>query len=330
MEEGYPKTYEWLIRNVPHVWAFCYYYLDNRLLGSVWHPFRHFWNMLMARKFSAELKLNQPNAIITTHFLPADVLSALKKNKSIRSKVCVVITDLHPHRFWLSRYADFFITGSDQTKKVCQKRGIPEHKLHTLGIPIGMQFSQAKDRAAILSSLGLSDSRRTLLIASGGMGVGPIEWLFKELVLLENSSPGKCQLIAVCGNNANLFTRLDAISKVSKMPVKVFGFTDIMDKLMFASDLMITKPGGLSVSEALASSLPMIFFGMIPGQEELNAKYTVARGAGLLARNKEEVITIVRELLGDSARLDIMKQKAKLAGNPNSARETVSLIMGTN
>jgi len=281
----------------------------------------------MAKAFLERVRLEQPTVIVATHFFPAVALAEAKQFGWLTSRVVVVVTDLFPHRLWLTPEADAFVVGSEEVKAVCQQRGIAEARIHPLGIPIAKAFRHSPDKGMVRERLRLDPARQTLLIVSGGEGMGPMSQLVRHLVTLEAVHPKHLQLLVVCGSNVRLRETLDRVAAASTMPMRVFGFVDTMPELMGVSDLLLTKPGGLTVMEALAMGLPMIFFNAIPGQERFNADYVIRHGAGLNAAHPAQVKETVLRLLDHPAQLDAMRSRALSLAKPTAAQQLVETLI---
>lgn len=326
---AYPRIYETFVRRFPHSWAMSYYALDAPVVFQVCQWWRRRWNWWMAAKFRRWLQRHPTDVVVSTHFFPADVCGAMKRAGRLQARLVVVITDLFPHRLWLAPEADAFVVASEPTREICRMRRIPDAKLHLLGIPIEAKFRQARDRAAVCRDLGLDPSRRTVLIASGGMGVGPIKEVVEEL--LANEAIERCgmQLLVICGGNEALRRELQALAdRISIMPVRVFGFVETMHECMQVSELLVTKAGGLTVMEALAVGLPMVFIGTIPGQEQLNAEYTISRGAAVQMDTPEDVAGTVFRLFKDSlGELEQMRARARSLSRPAAADAIVTQLV---
>ncbi len=261
--------------------------------------------------------------IVATLFFPADALASAKREGWLKARLVTVITDLFPHRFWLAREADAVAVGSLQTKALCVERGIDDRRIHVTGIPIGARFAQPVARDEAMRRTGLDPARRTVLIASGGMGVGPIAEIVDGLV--RRGRPG-LQLVVVCGQNAALAQQLTA-RPAGAVPVQVLGFVQTMPELMRAADVLITKPGGLTVTEALASGLPMVLCGTIPGQERFNAEFVLEHGAAINAPKPEEAVARALELLDHPDRLTEMRCRAQAVGRPRAAEDVVEQLI---
>lgn len=265
------------------------------------------------------------DVVVATHFFPADVVGALRHCGRLSSRFLVVITDLFPHRMWIAPEADVVAVGSEMTRQVCEHRGIPRERLQVTGIPVGSRFGQPVERRAACQRLGLDPSRRTLLITSGGMGYGPIEEIVTGLAASE-AAADHLQLLVVCGNNHALAAHLERRCHDAPMPVRIFGFVETMPELMQASDLLITKAGGLTIMEALTVGLPMVLCGIIPGQESLNAEYVVSQGAAVSVPQPSGAVARALRLIERPEQLDAMRQRANALRRPRAAEDIVGLL----
>ena len=328
LRRGYPGVYGWLVRHMPACWGFGYRLLDWAPIFTLIQPWRRLWNLLMARRFVNWLVAEQPDFVIATHFFPADLFTDGKRTGWLQAKAIVVITDLFPHRLWLGRSVDRFVAGSEKTKEVCVQRGIPPERVRACGIPVHERFRRASgSNAGRLHEFGLDASRQTVLVTGGGIGLGPIKELVAALIALERTRPSRLQLLVVCGENATLYQQLSELTRGAPMPMTLFGFVETMPELMAASDLLVTKAGGMTVTEAMVVGLPIVFLGVLPGQEELNLHSTVASGAGVQARRPEEAAALVRDLLDDPARLSAMRARAAALGRPTAADDIIQWVL---
>ena len=324
---GYGWIYLMLVRHGPWLWKACYDVLDTGLGYRLVQPLRRAWNLLMTRRFMPWLCDQRPSIVIATHFLPADVCSTAKQRGWLVAPLAIVVTDWHPHRFWLSPQADAVVVASQESAVVCERFGIARERLHVIGIPIGRGFGASPNRAAFQERFHLHPTRRTVLVASGGTTVGRFERVVESLLALERVRPGLLQLLVVCGEDEKTKHRLMERAPRHAMPMQVFGFVDYMADLMAVSDLVVAKAGGLTVSEALGNGLPLVFYHVIPGQERMNA-LTVARGgAAIIARAPHEVAAAVQRCFSEPSVLRAMQQAAQSLGHPDAAQRIISQVV---
>jgi processive 1,2-diacylglycerol beta-glucosyltransferase len=261
---SYNSIYLALVRYFPTLWGLFYYCLDNPLIYAVVRPIRRLTNHVNSKKLVKFLLAEEPETIIVTHFFALEVIAHLKKKGILKnSRLVTVITDYKSHTFWLSGYVDSYIVGSGYTREDLLKRGIPDARIKAFGIPCSKQFSEKRDKRALRSKIGFAADKKTIFILGGGFGVGPIKRIVFYLDKLEEDF----QCIVVCGYNKKLYDSLVKITQGAKHTFKIYGFVDNVDELMGLSDALISKSGGISVTEALNASLPMVVIDPIPGQE---------------------------------------------------------------
>ncbi|MDH5174915.1 MAG: glycosyltransferase, partial [Elusimicrobiota bacterium] len=210
-----------------------------------------------------------------------------------------------------------------ETKETLVERGIPGRKIKEIGIPIDPKFMSSYDKLKKRAELGLPGEVTTLLIAGGSQGLIPVQRILR--LLSQVNTP--FQAIIVAGRNKRLWLRAKKMGKKLAFTTKVLSYTNSMDKLMDASDLIITKPGGLTSAEALAKGLPLIIVKPIPGQEERNGRYLIDQGAALAVEHLKDLPEVIEELLLSPQKIEEMSQKAQLLARPKAAEEAAKAIM---
>lgn len=315
----YNVVYIFLVRYLPTLWGFFYYILDNPLIYSVLRPLRRLVNHLNSKKLIAFLITTKPDTIIATHFMPINVVSDLKKRGVLKTRLISVMTDYKSHKFWFSKYVDSYVVGSEYTKNDLIKRGIPPDRIQPFGIPCAKSFSEEKNIAALKSEMGLDPAKKTIFILGGGFGIGPI----KRLVLYLDKVDREFQGIVVCGYNKKLYTSIERITQTTTHKFKNYRFVNNIDELMAVSDVLVSKSGGISVTEALNAGLPMIVIHPIPGQEMRNYKFLEKHNAALKIRNPKEITRLVEGLFG-SNKLDVLKENIMEVRRINSAERVAN------
>jgi len=311
----YRGSYFFLISKVPSLWAFAFAILDFSFLQWIIRKFRRVYNFANGQKFQKFLIKENFDYIISTHFMPNEVASSLKRKKLITSKIISAVTDYDVHRIWTADFVDTYAVGCDWTKKKLLRIGIDESKIIVTGIPTNEKFTSEKDIGELKRKLEIKEDVFTVLIATGSFGIGPIE------EIIEASSG--LQIIVVCGHNQSLFSSL---SSNKKELVRVFGLVDNMHEIMAVSDIMVTKPGGLSISEALVSKLPMIFFNPIPGQETNNIKVLREYGIGISDCSIEQIIEELNKMKSSKEIFSDAVEKTKNLAHPNAVKDIISLL----
>jgi processive 1,2-diacylglycerol beta-glucosyltransferase len=183
------------------------------------------------------------------------------------------------------------------------------------------QFCAALDRAACAAELGIEPERFTVALMAGGAGVGAIDELAARLLRASD----ELQLVALAGRNADLLGRLKKLAKSWPRQLFPLGFTTTVERVMSAADLVVTKPGGLTVSECLARHKPMLLVSPIPGQEERNADYLLEAGAAVKAADAATLEFKLGKLMTDPAKLRAMSEAAHKIGRPQAARDVIAL-----
>ena len=259
----------------------------------------------------------RPDAVISTFPVAGGVVSDLKADRPIIAGT--VITDYGVHQAWLHPATDLYFCACREVREDLVARGIPWDRTVVSGIPVAEKFAEEFDRAELRRSLGLSDRFTALLTAAAGSS-GDLRDIAAQL------AGAGIQVAAVTGNNSRLKRRLDTLSKKSDL-VRVFGYTKEMHKMMRAADVLVGKAGGLTVSESLSVGLPLIIFNPVPGQELYNVDFLVNYGAGLLARDEEDVVDKVRFLSTHPERLQQMATDARMLGKPEAAQTICECVL---
>ena len=327
---SYPRVYLFLINRAPFLWGCLYYFFDFRLADFFCAPVRRFFHVLQAARFIRFVIEKKPDVIVCTHFLPAEVVSALKKKNLFNGKLITVITDFLPHSFWLALRSDYFIGAIEKTKRGLMRRGIEEERIKILGIPADPVFSISKGRKSLIEKLGLKEDYFNLLIMGGGFGTGPVKEIVNTLSDLGSGIKNGLQIIVICGKNKALFEDLNKIGASSEIKMRVFGYMNNVDEFMEASDLIITKSGGLTVSESLSKKLPMIIIQPIPGQETGNCKILEGYGVAVRANTVGQVVDHVKRFLSAPEKIIGMKARINLLAYPDAAKDIADLAVNLN
>ena len=281
---------------------------------------------LNTRPFVKLLREYQPDLIVCTHFLPAEVVSWLKAKERLASRQVIIVTDFDVHAMWLVHHYERYFVVVDEARAYLEALGIPAEKITVSGIPIDPVFAIKKDKHEMRAKHGLEPDRTTILLSAGGFGVGSVDALVSSLLPLQH----RAQVVAICGRNQELKERLTRLaartSRDANVILKPFGYTKDMDELMTASDLVLGKPGGLTTSEALAKGLVFVIVNPIPGQEERNSDHLLEAAAAIRCNNLPTLSYKLDRLLADPQRFKSMQANARRMGHPNAAKEIVDQL----
>jgi processive 1,2-diacylglycerol beta-glucosyltransferase len=319
----YTDWYILLVRRAPGLWGHVYR-ITNAALPDGWMNRLRRWverrDCAPLLKRIAEL---DPDAVVCTHFQPAELLSRQTASGAFDRPVWVQVTDFDLHRMWVHPHIAGYLVPSDEVAFHLRGHGIAANVIHVTGIPIMPAFSSRPDRGECARSLGLDPLVTTFLLMGGGAGLGRLSEVARRLLAL----PGAFQLIVVAGRNAAELAALQALAALHPGRLAPLGYTDQVERLMACADLAITKPGGSTTAECLAMGLPMIVNAPIPGQEERNANYLLEHGAALNALDLPSLEYRIRQLLADPARLDEMRVRARRIGRPHAARQVFETVL---
>jgi processive 1,2-diacylglycerol beta-glucosyltransferase len=329
---AYPGLYLFAIRHASWLWGFLFKLTDNRTFYNLTKGFKLFLELINAQAFIKYLKNEDFDVIISTHFYSSTVADYLKRKALIKSRLLTVVTDYRVHAFWLSRASDKFLVASKQTKDDLIKDNIDASRIIISGIPIELKFlKRYKEMSApdkkerlkedIEEKLGLVKAGLRVLIMGGGFGVGPYEYFLEHLAELKD----KLSLAIICGYNEDLLNKLKERVKELDFEVDLFGYVNNVDELMQVSDLVITKAGGITLSEALAMGLPAVVINPIPGQEEGNAGYLSQAGALITEKKPQNVVDFIKKVIEDKSIIDKMRKRAHEISKPDAANKVVDI-----
>ncbi|MBR3162626.1 MAG: glycosyltransferase [Clostridia bacterium] len=326
IEKMTTAAYREMAKKAPWVWGKIY---DKSQKGALAHISTRS-NTIMAIKLLKLLRAEQPDLIISTHPFSSQMCSYLKRKGKVTAKLATIMTDFAPHDQWLvgKEYTDFFFVANDKMKEYLTKQNINEKNVFVTGIPLSSKFLKKFNKIEIFKLFNLNPLKQTILFFAGGeFGLGKSQTLdiFKCIVKNFNN----IQMIAIAGKNEKMQEMFkEYVKKFNKEDsIKILPFTDKVPELMAISDLVITKPGGLTITESLASSLPIIVISPIPGQEEENAEYLEEKGIAVWIRKHDDAYTILQKILNDQEKLERMKKNTSLLANKNSTRDICEILL---
>ena len=296
---------------------------------------------LMARKFKHLLNESTPDLIIGTHPFPMIALSTLKKNNNIHSlsrsesfykstKVDIppmisVLTDYTTHSTWIQNEIDYYIVGHEYVKELLVYEGVDSEKVKAFVIPVEKSFLSHRDRETVLTELGLSPEKLTVLLMGGSFGAGNIKETLEDLIAIDRDF----QILVIAGRNEHLKDKLSKMldSTIHNKNICLLGYTNKMNDILASIDVLISKPGGLTTTEALLNDVPMIVPYFIPGQEEENLDFLTNCGAALRTTKKYSLPVLLKVLIDDPSRLDNLRKNIKSIRKFDSAVNISNLVV---
>ena len=323
LRKVYTRLYIAVINSFPSLWSQIYHRTDRSNSNGIFERLRRAIEQASVAPLLDEIARVQPDAIICTHFLPAELLARLRRNGRLNCPVWVQVTDFDLHRMWVHAGITGYFAGNEEVAYRLRDKGIAAHAIHVTGIPIMPEFGQALDRIRGARELGIDPDHTTLLLMGGGAGLGQLDQVAERLMNLRLDF----QLIVMAGKNVAMLARLKMLEKRFPGRLIAQGYTRRVAHLMACSDVAITKPGGLTVSECLAMGLPMIVNQPIPGQEERNADYLLEQGVALKATDAATLEYRISDLLRHPAKLALMRRRAAELGRADAARDVVETVL---
>jgi len=321
------KAYSGMAKNAHWVWKKVYYGAEDGTFAKL----NDKTQKVLSIKLNKLICSYKPDLVISTHFFSSHMCAILKKKKKINTKIATILTDYAPHSQWLMypAYIDYFFVAHDGMKEDLLKRRIRENQIKVTGIPLSNRFLTHYDKEKVLSEYSLSPNKRTILFFAGGeQGFGK-DKIFNMLKCIIENFPN-LQVIAISGKNVRMKQQFDELveKNSSQENVKVLEYTNKVPELMSVSDLVITKPGGLTTTESLASGLPIIVINPIPGQEEENAEFLESNGAAIWLKKENNIENELYKILNSEEKLQSMKIKARLLAKKNSTKDICEILLG--
>jgi processive 1,2-diacylglycerol beta-glucosyltransferase len=272
------------------------------------------------------LKDNRPDISICTHFFSTIVLTLLKDQGFYTGKIYVIVTDYGLHKTWYSRKVDKYFVANMKVRDDLFALGASEEQIVISGIPVFKKFREHKEKEQIFKKNGISNSKFTLLVVASAI---PDKQMMK---LLEGIYQTDMELnfLFVAGRNKTLLKKLESFSSNSRITLKKYAYIDNIEEMMAIADLMLTKPGGLIVSESLAVGVPLLMFNPIPYQETYNAAYITAKGAGVSATSIGNAIQLIKKYYASPGHLETMRQNAHNIARPEAAEIIVNTVLEEN
>ncbi len=279
-------------------------------------------NTVLSIPFAKCVEEYKPDVIVSTHVMACEMTDALRNYGRLDDNVITIgiVTDFTVHPLWEDTYVDYYVSASELLNNQFIKKKIDLDKVKPFGIPIDEKYAKKIPQSEARKELGIED-KQTVLVMSGSMGYGNVIKHIKELDKLDIDF----QMIIVCGRNKSLRKRLDGLK--TEKEKYVYGFAKNVDVLMDASDCIITKPGGLTVSESLAKGLPMILMNPIPGQEDRNLEFLLNNGLAQYITDTYPVDEAVYQLFNNKWKQENLREGIKYIGKPNAVKDLCNFIL---
>jgi processive 1,2-diacylglycerol beta-glucosyltransferase len=309
-----------MVRTIPQLYGLIY---DRAERATTAGGFRVWASEFTARNIRGLMEKMKPSVVVCTHAFPVGVMAAYKRLYDPTIPVMGIVTDFVVHPFWIYKNVDAYAVATPEIRAALVGRGIDPARVGVDGIPVDPRFgSPPADRGALRDALGLPRDAAVALVMGGGLGLGPVAKTVRALAHVE---PHVVPVVLV-GKNRRLERRVLDDARRDGADVRVVGFCENVFEWMHAADVLVTKPGGLTTSEALVAGVPMVLLRPLPGQEERNARYLVSRGAALRATRAPDLVRGVEAVLRNGEATDRVRDGAAALGHPDAADRIAARI----
>ena len=345
MDKLISRGYEKSAKYTPKAWGGVYKLTESNLISR--NEFKdNPLTSLISRKLKKLIEVKKPDLIIGTHPFPMIALSTLKKHSQLSKNnelstftesfhkyyqnldippLITVLTDYTTHSAYIQNEIDYYIAGHEYVKELLIEDGIEAEKIKPYGIPVEKSFLTNRSRETVLSELNLDPNKFTVLLMGGSFGAGSIKDTLSELISIDRDF----QIIVITGRNKSLKEKLEknlmSHERSIDKNICVLGFTDKMNDLLSAVDILVSKPGGLTTTESLLKEVPMIVPYFIPGQEEENLDFLSNCGASLRTSKKYTLSIILKVLIDNPDRIEMTKENIRSIKKLNASQDIAKL-----
>ena len=308
-----------MLDHTPSVYEFFYKFTSDSTKGStIQSVFAH----AMKKDMRELIKKYEADMVICTHPFPCAAASYLKQTGEINIPLITVMTDFCVHQFWLYKNIDIYFTANDLLKKEMVNQGLLEERIFVTGIPVGYNFRVDYNRDDLLAKFKLEKDKPVALIMGGGLGLGGVKNALCQLERLKKD----IQILVITGANVALWSEMNEYAQHSQHKIFVWGYSHNIQEFMSVATFLISKPGALTISEALTRELPMILHDPIPGPEVDNAKFVSDNGAAIWVKHQDTLDAVVREVLSDATILPKLRNNAKVLKKPYASDNIADVI----
>lgn len=320
---SYLQAYLLMVNKLPMLWGLSYYITDNFFVNLVVSKIRRISNWLNSGKLTKYLLETEPDVIISTHFFASEVIAEMKRSGILKCRLITVVTDYRLHSWWICCCTDTYVVASREAKDDLIRWKVDPAKVNVLGIPVEPVFTKKLDKAKTMEKLNLKRGIFTILAIGGGFGVGPIE----DIVRAANEIQEPVQVAAICGHNEELVKKLSSLAPTLKAHLKVLGFVDNVYEYMDAADILISKSGGITVSESLAKEIPMIIISPIIGQETRNSDFLVTNGAAIKIDRVSDLKDALEDVIRHPEKIDRMRDAIRKIKKPEACYDVAKIAI---
>ncbi len=314
------RLYMSVLKRTPQIWDYLY---DNPAVVKRVEKIKESIHKFNSPKLQILFDKFKPDALVCTQAFPCGMCADYKKTYNSNIPLVAVLTDYVPHSYWIYDTVNYYITPSEDVTLGLIKKGVERNKIRSLGIPFDPKFNEPMDKPKIAQKFKINPNLPTILIMGGGQGLGPIKTIVKSLEKVKK----EIQEVVVTGTNKKLYNSLKRKIKKYKKKILLFEYVNTIDELMGISDIIITKPGGVTCSEVLAKHLAMLIVKPLPGQEANNTRYLTEKGTAIKIDEPKDLNLVIEDLLKEPDKLKCLYESAVRLNKPNSSLDIAKLLL---
>ena len=325
------SAYKSIILKTPVLWGQVYKLLKNDTILDI----TQFSNRFMAKKIFTLFEDFEPDLVISCHPLGGQITSFLKSHKKTNCKLATVMTDFASHKQWLigKDYTDYFFVSNIEMKTSLISEGIYPNKIYVSGIPISPNFYKNYDKENIYKSLNIAKNKKNIIFFGGGsLGLSSSSNIQAILTSLLQATDESHQIIIISGKNQKLYNDFQKTinNTYHKSQIRLIDFTTELPELLPITSFVITKPGGLTITECISTNVPIILINPIPGQEKENAQYIADNKMGIWIKNNKPTSEYFQEIFNDTKLIEEIKENQKKYSHINSTKNICDILINEN
>ena len=325
------SAYKSIILKTPVLWGQVYKLLKNDTILDI----TQFSNRFMAKKIFTLFEDFEPDLVISCHPLGGQITSFLKSHKKTNCKLATVMTDFASHKQWLigKDYTDYFFVSNIEMKTSLISEGIYPNKIYVSGIPISPNFYKNYNKENIYKSLNIEKNKKNIIFFGGGsLGLSSSSNIQAILTSLLQATDESYQIIIISGKNQKLYNDFQKTinNTYHKSQIKLIDFTTELPELLPITSFVITKPGGLTITECISTNVPIILINPIPGQEKENAQYIADTKMGIWIKTNKPTSEYFQEIFNDTKLIEEIKENQKKYSHINSTKNICDILINEN
>lgn len=325
------SAYKSIILKTPMLWGQVYKLLKNDTILDI----TQFSNRFMAKKIFTLFEDFEPDLVISCHPLGGQITSFLKSHKKTNCKLATVMTDFASHKQWLigKDYTDYFFVSNIEMKTSLISEGIYPNKIYVSGIPISPNFYKNYNKENIYKSLNIEKNKKNIIFFGGGsLGLSSSSNIQAILTSLLQATDESYQIIIISGKNQKLYNDFQKTinNTYHKSQIKLIDFTTELPELLPITSFVITKPGGLTITECISTNVPIILINPIPGQEKENAQYIADNKMGIWIKATKPTSEYFQEIFNDTKLIEEIKENQKKYSHINSTKNICDILINEN